>query len=317
MKLDILHNTLKLIINFQKYELFFKLERKKKKNIICINILQFKIYLLPLHPITNQFIYKGMKKLFYLVCIMGLIGTACNKTKAVDPETAFQACADAEKAYESQESDSLFEEAKKVYAAFFENYINTPYAQQVFSETKWTRRLNQEQLESVVNQVTDPAFKETEAYQNAANRLNAMKYTQPGYDYVNIVSKDPEGNAIELSEYVGKGKYVLLDFWASWCPDCRKEMPALVELYNTFKDRNFEIVGYSLDRKEEAWKKGIEDLNITWPQLSDCNYWESQGAKLYAVQWIPMTILINPEGKIIERGLSIDELLSKIDELTK
>jgi thiol-disulfide isomerase/thioredoxin len=258
-----------------------------------------------------------MKKLVYLLCIMGIIGTACNKSKQVDPETAYQACLAAEEAYKNSESDSLFEEAKKVYAAFFESYINTPYAQQVFSETRWTRRLSPEQLESVVNQVTDPAFKETEAYQNAVNRVNAMKYTQPGNDYVNIVSKNPEGNPIELSEYVGKGKYVLLDFWASWCPDCRKEMPALVELYNTYKDKNFEIVGYSLDKDAEAWKKGIKDLNITWPQLSDCDYWNSQGAKLYAAQWIPMTILINPEGKIIERGLSIDELLVKIADLTK
>jgi thiol-disulfide isomerase/thioredoxin len=272
--------------------------------------------------------------------VMVLIGTACNKNKSISPETAYQACEAAEKAYNDladqyealenngtltpelkdsldKQAEILFEDAKKAYTVFFEDQINTPYAQQIFTETRWTRRLNPDQLESVVNKVTDAAFKETEAYQNAVNRLNAMKYTQPGYAYVNIVSKDPDGNPIELSQYAGKGKYVLLDFWASWCPDCRKEMPALVELYAAYKDKNFEIVGYSLDKKEDAWKKGIEDLNITWPQMSDCDYWNSQGVKSYAVQFIPLTILLDPEGKIIERGLSVSELLSKIEELSK
>ena len=120
-----------------------------------------------------------------------------------------------------------------------------------------------------------------------------------------------------MANYVGKGKYVLLDFWASWCPDCRKEMPALVELYAACKDKNFEIVGYSLDKDKEAWKKGIEDLNITWPQFSDCDFWNSQGAKRYAVQFIPLTVLIDPEGNIIERGLNMDELKGKLDVLLK
>jgi len=94
-------------------------------------------------------------------------------------------------------------------------------------------------------------------------------------------------------------------------------MPELVELYARYKDKNFEIIGYSLDRNKDAWIKGIETLNITWPQLSDCDYWNSQGAKLYAVQFIPLSILINPEGIIIERGLDIHTLKVKIEELIK
>jgi thiol-disulfide isomerase/thioredoxin len=269
---------------------------------------------------------------------MVLICTACSKS--LSPEDAYKPCLETEDAYNQlgnkyekaqkagtltpelaatldKEAEMLFENTKKTYAVFFENYINTPFAQQIFSETRWTRRLNLDQLESVLSKVTDTAFKETDVFQNAVIRIDNMKNTKPGHAYTDIVAKDLVGNSIALSDYVGKGKYVVLDFWASWCPDCRVEMPELVELYNTYKDKNVEIVGYSMDKTVEAWKKGVEDLNITWPQMSDCNFWNSQGTKLYAVQSIPQLILINPEGIIIERGLSAAALLNKIVEIVK
>ena len=277
-----------------------------------------------------------MKKTFYLLGL-ALLCIACNTQ---NPEKDFQACLTAEEAYNAlvdkyqevekagtltaeakvsfeKESDALFEKTKVIYAGFFRNNINTAFAQKIFSESRWTRRLNPEQLESVVQAVTDKAFKETDVYKYAADRLFRMKSSLPGNPYTNIVSKDPEGNTAELANYVGKGKYVLLDFWASWCPDCLREMPDLVELYAVYKDKNFEIVGYSLDRNKDAWVKGIENLNITWPQLSDCDYWDSQGAKLYAVQFIPQSILINPEGIIIEKGSEIDFLKEKLADILK
>jgi len=277
-----------------------------------------------------------MKNLIYLLSLL-LICAACETR---NPEKDFKVCKAIEEAYNAvddkyeqeaktgtlteemkaslkNESDSLFEKAKAVYADFYKNNINTAFAQKIFSESKWTRRLNAEQLESVVQAVTDTVFKGTDAYKSAADRLFRMKNALPGNTYTNIVAKDPQGNTIELANYVGKGKYVLLDFWASWCPDCRKEMPALVDLYATYKDKNFEIVGYSLDKEKDAWTKGIEALNITWPQMSDCDFWNSQGAKLYAVQFIPLTILINPEGTIIERGLDADILKERLAGLLK
>ena len=277
-----------------------------------------------------------MVKTVYLLGL-ALLCIACN-TK--NPENDFKVCIAAEEAYNEladkyrqmeeagrlteeakvdfeKESEILFETAKSVYADFFRNNINTAYAQKIFSESRWTRRLNPDQLESVVQAVTDEGFKESDIYKYAADRLFRMKNSLPGNTYTNIISKDPEGNTAELASYVGKGKYVLLDFWASWCPDCLREMPDLVELYAAYKDKNFEIVGYSLDRNKEAWIKGIETLNITWPQLSDCDYWDSQGAKLYAVQFIPQSILINPEGIIIERGSEIDIMKEKLADILK
>ncbi|MDR2474350.1 MAG: TlpA family protein disulfide reductase, partial [Bacteroidales bacterium] len=159
------------------------------------------------------------------------------------------------------------------------------------------------------------ALKSTEAFQINAERLTNMKTSLPGFTYKDIQSKDAQGNPCNLSDYAGKGKYVLLDFWASWCPPCREEMPNLVKLYSEYKDKNFEIVGYSLDKKEDAWKKGIQDLQMTWPQLSDCEYWNSLGVRTYAVQSIPCTVLIAPDGTIIERGLSGEALAEKIKSL--
>ena len=276
-----------------------------------------------------------MKNVMYLFSL-ALLCIACNKS----PEKEYQACIAIENAYneivdkyEQEEkagtlteevkvslekvSDTLFEKTKAVYAKFYKDNINTAYGQKIFSESKWTRRLNPAQLESVVNAVTDTVFKATDTFKNAADRLLWMKTSQPGNPYANIVSVNPQGNADELANYAGKGKYVLLNFWASWCPDCRKEMPELVELYAANKDKNFEMVGYSLDKDKDAWLKGIETLNITWPQLSDCDFWNSQGAKRYAVQFIPQTILINPEGIIIERGLDMETLKEKLVELIK
>ncbi|MCL1933645.1 MAG: TlpA family protein disulfide reductase [Candidatus Azobacteroides sp.] len=277
-----------------------------------------------------------MKKIVYLLGL-ALLCIAC-ETKS--PEKDYQTCTAAEKAYNAlvdkykqesdagtlteerkasldEESDTLFENAKAAFTDFYKKNINTAFAQKIFSESRWTRRLSPDQLDSVVQAVTDAAFKETDAYKSAADRLFRMKSTRAGNPYTNIVSKDPNGNTAELASYVGNGKYVLLDFWASWCPDCRKEMPELVELYAAYKDKNFEIVGYSLDKDKDAWIKGIEDLNITWPQLSDCDFWDSQGAKLYAVQSIPLSVLINPEGNIIERGSDIEMLKEKLVELIK
>jgi len=277
-----------------------------------------------------------MKHLIYLFCAALL----CLPCKAQNPEKDYQVCTAAEEAYNAisdkyeqaekagtltdetkaafeNEADSLFENAKAVYADFFKNNINSAFAQKIFSESRWTRRLNTKQLESVVQAVSDTTFAKTGAFRYAADRLFRMKSSLPGNPFTDIISKDVRGNTVKLSTYAGQGKYVLLHFWASWCPDCRKEMPELVKLYAEYKNKNFEMVGYSLDKDRDAWIKGIGDLNITWTQMSDCNFWNSQGAKLYAVQFIPLTILVNPDGIIIERGLDVATLKEKLSSLLK
>jgi peroxiredoxin len=173
-----------------------------------------------------------------------------------------------------------------------------------------------EELEPLMAQI--PA-----AYDNDAvitkikGNVEKMKATAVGQKFTDFEMKTPEGKAVKLSDYVGKGKVVLIDFWASWCGPCRREMPNLVEAYKNYKNKNFEIVGVSLDQNGEAWKDGIAKLNITWPQMSDLQYWNSEGAKLYAVSSIPHTVLIDGEGTIIARGLHGEELQEKLAEVIK
>jgi peroxiredoxin len=145
--------------------------------------------------------------------------------------------------------------------------------------------------------------------------LEKMKKVAVGQKFTDIRLLDPEGNEIALSDYAGKGKYVLVDFWASWCGPCRRENPNVVVLYNKYKDKGFEIVGVSLDRDKEAWIKGIAEDKITWPQMSDLKFWESEGASLYNIKAIPSTVLIDKEGIIIAKNLRGSELEAKVAEL--
>ena len=126
---------------------------------------------------------------------------------------------------------------------------------------------------------------------------------------------DVNGKIRKLSEFAGNGKITLIDFWASWCPPCRRDMPHVVEVYKQFKDKGFEIVGVSLDNNKETWEKGIKELNITWPQLSDLKFWQNEGASLYGVNSIPHTILVDKDGTILAknlRGNALDEKLAEI-----
>lgn len=147
--------------------------------------------------------------------------------------------------------------------------------------------------------------------------VDAVENTAVGKKFVDIKAKDPNGKDIALSDYAGKGKYVLVDFWASWCGPCRKEMPEVVKLYQKYKSKGFEIVGISLDRDEKSWQDGIKALNITWPQISDLKFWNSEGAKAYAVRSIPHTVLLDKDGTIIAHDLRGEELANKLAEIMK
>ncbi|GHT46025.1 hypothetical protein AGMMS49965_23350 [Bacteroidia bacterium] len=161
----------------------------------------------------------------------------------------------------------------------------------------------------------------TAACQKKAGKVEAVEAVETveasADSFKEILAKNPDGQDVRLSDYAGKGKYVLLDFWASWCPPCRAEMPLMVKLYSMYSDKNFEIVGYSLDDNAAAWKKGVADLKMTWVQMSHCQGWKSPGATTYGVQSIPNTFLIDPEGQIIATGLRGNELAAKLAELIK
>lgn len=130
-----------------------------------------------------------------------------------------------------------------------------------------------------------------------------------------IILNSPDGKPVSLSSL--RGKYVLLDFWASWCAPCRQENPNLVAIYKKFKNKGFEIYGVSFDKDKRSWVNGINQDHITWIQVSDLMFWNSPIAKLYNVEGIPFSYLLDKEGKIIAKGLRGKELEEKISSLFK
>ena len=157
-------------------------------------------------------------------------------------------------------------------------------------------------------------YKENKNIKSILDRLETLEAVAIGKDFIDFSMETPEGESVLLSDYVGKDKYVFIDFWAAWCGPCINEMPNVVEAYKKYKDKGLEIVGVSLDQDKDKWIQGIEELKMTWPQMSDLKLWESKVVKLYAISSIPHTILLDKEGKIIAKDLRGEELHEKLAE---
>jgi len=162
-----------------------------------------------------------------------------------------------------------------------------------------------------------PAALVNERVNKLKAHIETVEKTAVGKKYIDFSMPTPEGETVNLSDFIGKNKYTLIDFWASWCGPCRKEMPNVVEAYKAFKDKGFGIVGVSLDENADKWKEAIIALNITWPQMSDLQGWSNAGAKLYGVNSIPATVLVDQEGTIVARNLRGDAIKAKLEELLK
>ena len=158
-----------------------------------------------------------------------------------------------------------------------------------------------------------PALARAKALLGDAERTLGNR--RPGLQFTDTTLPDTAGVARRLSEWCGKGGYVLIDFWASWCGPCRMEMPNVVENYRKYRDRGFQVVGISLDNNARAWRKAIADMQMEWPQLSDLKGWQSAAATLYSVRSIPASILIDGSGKIVATDLRGSRLGKKLEEI--
>jgi thiol-disulfide isomerase/thioredoxin len=137
--------------------------------------------------------------------------------------------------------------------------------------------------------------------------------TETKTTYTDISLPGPQGQTVKVSDYVGKNRLVMIDFWASWCGPCMGEMPYVVKAYEMFHDKGLEIVGVSLDKDKASWLAAIEQTGQKWPQMSDLKGWDSEGAALYGIQSIPANVLINEQGEIVARDLRGDALLKEIE----
>ena len=209
------------------------------------------------------------------------------------------------------------EDEKEIYydvADYAKSNIDNQIGTYVLYRYKWAVPL--EDLATLYE--TIPADLQSSYKEMLFDYIMGLKKTQPGMPYVDFKQHGLYDEAFALGELVDNSEVVILDFWASWCPDCRKANPELVEIYNQFKDKGLDIMSVSLDTDPYAWKNAISDDKLTWKwHVSDLQGWNNEVAQLYMVSFIPQNIVIDKKGIIIARNMPFDEMKAMLSDYLK
>ena len=210
----------------------------------------------------------------------------------------------------------LSDSSQKVQVESLKQFIkaNPGVFTSVFVLNNYATTMDLNELENLYASLS-PKYKETKSGRSIASVIEARKITAIGKIAPDFTQPDTIGNAVKLSDF--RGKYVLVDFWASWCGPCRAENPNLVKTFNQYKDKGFTVLGVSLDQpgKKEAWLAAIHKDELTWTQVSDLKFWDNEVAVLYGVKAIPANLLLDKEGKIIAKDLRGADLEKKLAEV--
>jgi peroxiredoxin len=207
--------------------------------------------------------------------------------------------------------DALEAEEKKIESDFLEKNTASPIALYVLNQVAGYE-LKPNEVSPLFRKLSKEA-KNSPSGKEFAKRLESARKTAVGESAIDFSQADANGKDISLASF--RGKYVLVDFWASWCGPCRAENPNVVKAYDKFKSKGFEILGVSLDDKKDKWLAAVDADKLTWQHVSDLKGWKNAAAELYGVRAIPQNVLIDPKGKIIAKNLRGEDLEKKLGEI--
>jgi len=195
----------------------------------------------------------------------------------------------------------------------------------VSAADNWNKAAGEDKLEEVLAanpMIANHPFvlnlKQRMAASDEQRKQNAQRQkASVGERYVDLELSGPDGSTHKLSEYVGRGNWVLVDFWASWCGPCIAQVPDLIDIYKKYHPKGLDIVGYSLDSDKDAWVDAVKEQKMPWVQLADLSKKSSQASNVYSVSTIPDNLLISPDGVIVARKLEIKDLEARLSEIFK
>lgn len=213
-----------------------------------------------------------------------------------------------------EEYNTINENQNTYISIFITKNSNSFIAPYILNNNIYNYELNE--LEDFVNNFKANAINNT-YYDNIKKQIALLQRVAVGQPYLDFTQETPDGDMLSLSELVGKSKLLLIDFWASWCSPCRAENPNVVEVYNNYHEKGFDVLGVSLDMKKENWVKAIEDDGLIWHNISDLKYWQNEAARAYAISAIPSNVLLDENGIIIAKDLRGEDLKTFVDEYLK